>query len=507
MNEPISKTEMPASLPGKILTWLGLLLAIAGMLAFVALCLKDARSHLSDRGPFFGLIAYVLMPAALVAGLGLAGVGCWLKMRRRRQSSDAPSRGGCGCQDSPSRCHLLGTVAGSVVVMAILGVAASKAVHYSESDPFCGEMCHTSMHPVHHTYTNTAHAKVTCAKCHVAPGVSGFVTAKYYGMFELQQTLQDSFPRPLPAAKHMPPAKDTCALCHQAGKDFGDVEKVYTHYLSDATNTPYTSHMLVKVGGANPVTPADGGTHYQMFIANKIEYYATDELRQEIPWVRQTDLIKGKVMIYTNGAFKGEPPADKIRTLDCNDCHSRVGHPYNPPTDLVDGALAKGLLKASMPSVRSNVVAALSQTHTSAEADLQQIAAYLRRCYPNDTRVDKVIEVTQKLYSANFFPVMKTDWRSQPNNISHITSPGCFRCHDGQHKTADNRTRITQHCIKCHLFIGQGSENMLASLAIRGGGFKHPHPSSKGQENNCFTCHKGGSMPADKLASKAEEGP
>ena len=140
MNEPISKTEMPASLPGKILTWLGLLLAIAGMLAFVALCLKDARSHLSDRGPFFGLIAYVLMPAALVAGLGLAGVGCWLKMRRRRQSSDAPSREGCGCQDSPSRCQLLGTVAGSVVVMAILGVAASKAMHYSESDPFCGEM-------------------------------------------------------------------------------------------------------------------------------------------------------------------------------------------------------------------------------------------------------------------------------------------------------------------------------------------------------------------------------
>jgi hypothetical protein len=35
------------------------------------------------------------------------------------------------------------------------------------------------------------------------------------------------------------------------------------------------------------------------------------------------------------------------------------------------------------------------------------------------------------------------------SNIGHIDFPGCFRCHDGNHKTQDGK-EIGQDCDTCH---------------------------------------------------------
>jgi len=35
------------------------------------------------------------------------------------------------------------------------------------------------------------------------------------------------------------------------------------------------------------------------------------------------------------------------------------------------------------------------------------------------------------------------------NNIGHMDSPGCFRCHDDSHKTKDGMA-IGQDCETCH---------------------------------------------------------
>ena len=44
---------------------------------------------------------------------------------------------------------------------------------------------------------------------------------------------------------------------------------------------------------------------------------------------------------------------------------------------------------------------------------------------------------------------MKVTWGSYPNNIGHITSTGCFRCHDESH-TAKDGTTISGDCEYCH---------------------------------------------------------
>jgi len=47
------------------------------------------------------------------------------------------------------------------------------------------------------------------------------------------------------------------------------------------------------------------------------------------------------------------------------------------------------------------------------------------------------------------FPAMNVSWGAHENNLGHMDFPGCFRCHDDQHKTADGRV-IRQDCDLCH---------------------------------------------------------
>ena len=55
----------------------------------------------------------------------------------------------------------------------------------------------------------------------------------------------------------------------------------------------------------------------------------------------------------------------------------------------------------------------------------------------------------QRIYAHNVFPAMKLTWGTHPNHLGHTDSPGCFRCHDEEHKSQDGRA-ISQDCETCH---------------------------------------------------------
>jgi hypothetical protein len=44
---------------------------------------------------------------------------------------------------------------------------------------------------------------------------------------------------------------------------------------------------------------------------------------------------------------------------------------------------------------------------------------------------------------------MKVKWGSYPTNRGHLTSDGCFRCHDDSHKAKDG-SLISGDCEWCH---------------------------------------------------------
>ena len=63
--------------------------------------------------------------------------------------------------------------------------------------------------------------------------------------------------------------------------------------------------------------------------------------------------------------------------------------------------------------------------------------------------LQQAIEVTQNIYRTNIFPAMKVGWGTYNNQIGHMTTLGCFRCHDDNHKTPDGKV-LGQECESCH---------------------------------------------------------
>ena len=73
----------------------------------------------------------------------------------------------------------------------------------------------------------------------------------------------------------------------------------------------------------------------------------------------------------------------------------------------------------------------------------------------------------QRIYSTTFFPYMRVNWKTHPNNIGHLYFPGCFRCHDGNHVSKDGKV-ISKDCNSCHTVLEQQeSGTQIASLPTR----------------------------------------
>jgi uncharacterized protein with WD repeat len=70
------------------------------------------------------------------------------------------------------------------------------------------------------------------------------------------------------------------------------------------------------------------------------------------------------------------------------------------------------------------------------------------------TSIQAAIADLQHIYQSTIFPYMKVDWRTHPNNIGHFYTPGCFRCHDGQHVSTDGKV-IPKDCNTCHTVLAQ----------------------------------------------------
>jgi hypothetical protein len=82
--------------------------------------------------------------------------------------------------------------------------------------------------------------------------------------------------------------------------------------------------------------------------------------------------------------------------------------------------------------------------------------------------VQQSAEGVAAVYLRNVFPAMKLTWGSHPNNLGHTDFPGCFRCHDGNHTSADGKT-ISNDCSACHELLAFGEEKpkILTDLGVK----------------------------------------
>jgi nitrate/TMAO reductase-like tetraheme cytochrome c subunit len=436
----------------------------------------------------------MFLPGILINGLILCPVGMLLRRRRLRNKSPV-------WEISTRHAYQFLAIT-FFLILPILGVASFRGIEFTDSAEFCGTICH-NMDPQYTRYQQSPHARVTCAGCHIGPGPGAFVKAKVSGLRQVYFTALDAFPRPIPPAiTELRPARETCEQCHWPSQFFGSLLRRTVHFAPDENNTRHEYEIMVKVGGLNNSLGVAEGIHMHML--DRVEYVADDAKLDHIPWVRYTYPDGTKIVFRSDGKIGDEtPPAGKQRLLDCIDCHNVAGHKFVSPEQSVDHALAVGQLDVSLPFIKRQAVALLSQNYSTKPQALdaieQGLDSFYRSSYPQTwsnrrDAVDRAIQIVKDIYRTEFFPEMKVDWRTYPNHLGHMESPGCFRCHDGLHIAAGGK-RISSDCQTCHVFqYRQPDPKVIVERT-----FDHPlkiNESWKGLGPHegmlCTDCHDGG---------------
>ena len=504
MSDPTAGKQAAPS-PSLLDNWIslgGIILAASSF--FAVACLIALDFFRGFENPYMGILTYIVAPAFLIAGLSAIAFGAlWERHRRRKREPGAiPAFPRIDLNVPRQRRAFIAAAVATVVFLLLTALGSYRTYQFTDSVTFCGKTCHSIMTPEFTAYQQSPHARVECVQCHIGPGAGWFVKSKLSGAYQVYATLENKCPRPIPTPiRNLRPARETCEQCHWPQKFFGEVERDFSHYLPDEQNSPWTIQMLVKIGGGDPSFGLVGGIHWHMAIASKIEYVASDKERQVIPWVRLTDQ-DGKVTVYqsTDHPLKPEQvAAAQPRVMDCIDCHNRPTHVFHSPVDSVNTALRAGRIAQKLPYIKKEAVQSLAKTYPSTEEALSGISAMLTKFYEthypglaktNSQWVAAAVTEVQNIYRHNFFPNMKVNWRVYPDNIGHMNFPGCYRCHDGNHTSADGTT-ITHDCKVCHIIIAQGPEgNLETSLA--GLEFKHPVDISDAwQQMRCSDCHDG----------------
>jgi nitrate/TMAO reductase-like tetraheme cytochrome c subunit len=431
----------------------GALIATAASVVFIALLIAMLTGLLEN--PYAGLVVFIAIPALFVLGLLLIPVG--VRLDRRTRLAEGDTRDDWPVIDFRNahvRRTALAITALTAVNVVILLLAGYGSLHYMDSPAFCGQACHKPMHPQFTAWQNASHARIPCATCHISEGAKGFVHAKLSGVRQLVHVVTNSIPEPIPPGTGMPSGAQAvlCLGCHQPERIAGDQIRLIREYADDEANTETLTILQMHTGATSVSGHA---IHWHADPKVRVEYVATDERRQTIPFVRVTD-ASGKVKEYATPEATDQIRSGETRTMDCIDCHNTVGHPIAPtPEKGVDGAIAAGRVSRQLPHVRREAVRLMTAHASDATDAAPAIERELREVYasrrgPNDQQaLAQAVGALQALYSTNVFPAMKVKWGTYPNNKGHMTSDGCFRCHDGTHEAKDGST-INADCEYCH---------------------------------------------------------
>jgi hypothetical protein len=288
-----------------------------------------------------------------------------------------------------------------------------------------------------------------------------------------------TYETPIPSpVEDLRPAQETCEQCHWPEMFQGDKLLIKTSFGDDEKNTPATTVLMMKVGGMT-WERAVGIHGRHLNPARRVKYWPSDRARQQIARVSYVE-DNGTVVEFNAADSKLTPDElAKIepRSMDCVDCHNRPTHTFPLAGEALDKAMSMNHIDPSIPFIKKTAAEALQAQYPDRETAQRQISATLdnfyRTNYPEiyqkqKTILDTAFAEVKNIYLRDVFPEMKITWGTYVNNIGHMNSPGCFRCHDGNHVSKDGR-QITQDCSACHALLAVQEQNpqILTQLKIR----------------------------------------
>jgi nitrate/TMAO reductase-like tetraheme cytochrome c subunit len=438
-----------------------------------------------DANPYLGIIFFLILPALFILGLALIPVGVFLRRRKLRKAGQIPAAfPKIDVNDRIFRHGLDIVLVATIANLLVVSIATYRGAAYMDSPQFCGQSCHV-MHPEYTAYKISAHSHVACVDCHIGAGAASYFRAKVNGTKQLVEVSLHpmasmapkyipDYPTPIPSpVMNLRPAREICEGCHTPAKFVGEKLLVKSTFADDEKNTETQTVVVLHLGGRDSLSHLTGihGVHL-----GHIEYIATDSDRTTIPWVQRQNEDGSQTVFASSAAGSGIPKGER-RVMDCIDCHNRAAHTFVTAEDALNRAMAEGAISADLPWVHKKGLELLKGNYaTEADAQTQipqQLEAFYRASHPDvlatkESVVKSAGDELVTLYSQNVFPYMKVTWGTHPNHIGHMSYPGCFRCHDGDHASKDGKS-ITQDCAACHnlLAVDETKPKVLADLGIQ----------------------------------------
>ena len=318
-----------------------------------------------------------------------------------------------------------------------------------DSVEFCGQVCHTVMEPEFVAVPGRpALARQLRASATSARARRGSCRSKLSGTRQVlavraEHVLHVRFRRRCTtcARRAKPASSATGPRSFTATRSRSSVSSPRTSRTPRRTMT-----MQIHVGGGSDRLGIATGIHWHMNVANEIEYIATDDKRQVIPWVQAEGPARQRPRVprgrrHAGGSAPRGAPHDGLR---------RLPQPAEPPVRSVgrqggeprarDGRDSED---AAVRQARSGRGAERALPVTEAAED--RIAQRLREfygqnyatlCTGHSARTSNApVAGTQQLYRRNIFPAMNVTGAPTRTTSGTWTRPGCFRCHDDNHKS------------------------------------------------------------------------
>jgi formate-dependent nitrite reductase cytochrome c552 subunit len=445
---------------------LGVALVTLAGLSWLFLLPSNIRGQVTN--PYIGLLVSFAIPVVFFAGLILIPIG--IALARRRVLAGISSVTELRAAWRRAAIFFVVMTLANVVIASQLSY---RAVEQMDTSQFCGGTCHV-MKPEFTAHMTPPHQAVSCTSCHVAPGAEGWLRAKVNGTRQLIELAAKTYPRPIEGAlesNRLVSSAATCEQCHDRERYIGPRLRIHSEFADDQTNTRSETVLMMMVGGGY-----FGGVHgAHMGPGVRVRYAATDQKRQTIPWVEYTS--GDSTRTYVASGTNTDPPGNLvIHEMECADCHNRAAHSFELPERAMDGAMAAGQISPSLPFVKKTAVQLLKANYASDDEAAQRIPAALKQFYQTNYEdvwskqsndIQNAGQALAAIYQSNVFPDMKVTWGTYPNNLGHMDSPGCFRCHDDSHASPDKKT-IGQDCSGCHqmLAVEEKSPAVLKTLGL-----------------------------------------
>jgi hypothetical protein len=395
------------------------------------------------KSPYPNLVTYVMLPALMLFGLILIPIAIHLQRRKTHNHPNERYNLQLNLSNPKHRVAVIGFIVLSVVNVAILAIISYEGYHFTDSNYFCGMLCHQVMEPEYTAYADSPHSRVGCVECHIGPGASWYARAKVSGMRQVAAVFKDSYSRPIPAPVHkLRPARDTCEQCHWPEKFHGKKLKRYVSFTNNKQKNPDITEIALNIGGNNPETSAFEGIHWHVSKQVEVSYLAADEKRTQIAKVR-VKRPDGTSDEYVKGDIEAPENAEQQwRVMDCIDCHNRPTHIYDMPEERVDFGLISKTINPEIPGIREDSLQVISKEYASRDEAKEAIINDLlflqkkRSAETAEKYKDDIIKAGSFLlesYLRNVWPEMNVQWGTYRNHMGHKWADdgyGCWRCHD-----------------------------------------------------------------------------